>query len=137
MSRGWNDLRNCKDPNLLRGPLKQLCEKISYLFPHARVWFQSLLPLPLLSNKDSNTNERVRSLNKIIFNECVFRRFYYIDAFYPFTKFSRRWNEPFARFDKLFEVRGIHPNPERGMGVLARFYLRALHSNFFNPRVFQ
>ena len=70
-------------------------------------------------------------------NECIYRRFYYIDAFYPFTKFNRHWGEPYARFERLFEKQGIHPNPEKGMGVLARFYIRALHSKFFNPRVFQ
>ena len=137
MSVGTNDLRKCHDPGLLRGPLKQLSEKISILFPNARVFYQSLLPLPLKDKKDFTTNEKVRNMNRIIFNECIFRRFYYIDAFYPFTRFDRMWDEPFARFDKLFESRGIHPNPEKGMGVLARFYIRALHSKFFNPKVFQ
>ena len=137
VSVGTNDLRNLEDPNSLRGPLKRLCEKISTLYPEARVWFQSLLPLPIKNCNDSKTNERVRHVNRIIFNECVYRRFYYIDAFYQFIKFNRKWNEPFTRFDKLFENNGIHPNPERGMGVLARLYIRALHCKFFNPRVFQ
>ena len=137
LSVGTNDLRKCPDPGLLRGPLKQLCQKIKDTFPNARVYFQSLLPLPVNNAKDSTTNERVCVMNRIIFNECIFRRFYYIDAFYPFTKFNRAWGEPITRFDRLFEPKGIHPNPERGLGVLARFYIRALHSRFFDPMVFQ
>ena len=137
VSVGTNDIRNNRNINTLRGPLKQLCEKIQLLFPAARVYFQSLLPLPLKDSRDWLTNSTVQSFNKIIYNECTYRRFYYIEAFYPFTKFNRRWNEPYARFDKLFEVSGIHPNAEKGMGVLARYYIKALHSKFFIPSVFQ
>ena len=46
-------------------------------------------------------------------------RFYFIDVFYSFTKFRRARNEPIKRFDPLFEVRGIHPNKDKGLGVLA------------------
>ncbi len=137
MSVGTNDIRNCSDINRLRGPIKQLCGKIQILFPTAKVYFQSLLPLPLKDSRDWLTNSTVQAFNKIIYNECIYRRFYYIDAFYPFTKFKRRWNEPYARFDKLFEVGGIHPNPDKGMGVLARYYIKALHGRFFIPHVFQ
>ncbi len=137
VSVGTNDIRNSRNIDRLRGPLKQLCGKIQSLFPTARVYFQSLLPLPLKDSKDWLTNSTVQSFNRIIYNECIYRRFHYIEAFYPFTKFNRRWNEPYARFDKLFEVGGIHPNPEKGMGVLARYYIRALHSKLFIPSVFQ
>lgn len=51
LSVGTNDLRYCKDVGLLRGPLKQLCTQIKDIFPNAKVFFQSLLPLPI---KDSN-----------------------------------------------------------------------------------
>jgi hypothetical protein len=51
--------------------------------------------------------------------------------------FKRAFSEPVRRFDPLFESNGIHPNPERGMGVLARFYIRAIHSRYFNPYVYQ
>ncbi len=137
VSVGTNDIRNCKDISILRGPLKELCKKIETLFPRSKVFFQSLLPLPLKNDKDWSTNRRVQDFNRIIFNECVYRRYHFIEVFYPFTKFRRQRNEPVSRFDRLFERGGIHPNPERGMGVLARFYIRALHSKFFNPCVFQ
>ena len=132
-----NDIRNCKDPSLLRGPLKELCKKIEALLPRCKVFFQYLLPLPLKNHNDWITNRRVHDLNRIIYNECVFRRYYFVDVFYPFTKFKRKSNEPITRFDRLFELNVIHPNSERGMGVLARYYIRALHSRYFDPRVFQ
>ena len=60
-----------------------------------------------------------------------------MDVFYPFTKFKRALSEPVKRFDPLFENKGIHPNPQKGMGVLARFYIRAIHSRYFNPYIYQ
>ena len=137
VSVGTNDLRNVKDINLLRGPLKVLCTKIKSLYPNSKVYFQSLLPLPIKDESDWLTNRRILDFNSILFKECVFRRFYFMDVFYPFTKFKRAPNEPIRRFDPLFEKNGIHPNKERGLGVLARFYIRAIHSKYFNPFVYQ
>ena len=139
ISVGTNDIRNCKNGiNHLRGPLKELCNTISELFPNStKVFFQSLLPLPLKHENDWYTNDIVIDFNWLIYNECIHRQFYYIDAFGPFTKFSRKVDEPFTRFDNLFEINGIHPNSTKGMGVLARMYIRAFHSKYFNPMVFQ
>ena len=138
VSVGTNDIRNCRNGiDHLRGPFKELCNTIDNLFPKSKVFFQSLLPLPLKYTNDWYTNDVVIDFNRIIHNECIFRHFYYIDAFWPFTKFYRQWDEPITRFDPLFENNGIHPNPEKGLGVLARMYMRALHSKFFNPSVFQ
>ena len=138
ISVGTNDIRNARNGiNHLRGPLKELCTTIKDLFPHAKVFFQSLLPLPLKHSRDWLTNTTVIEFNWLIYNECSFRHFYYIDAFNNFSKFNRNRNDPPTRFDEFFEINGIHPNPKRGMGVLARLYLRALHSRYFNPFVFQ
>ena len=138
VSVGTNDIRNCiNGVNHLRGPLKNLCTKITDLYPGSAVYFQALLPLPLKDLQDTRTNRTVLDFNRLIYNECKYRHFYLIEAFFPFCKFSRRRNEPHSRFDKLFERGGIHPNPEKGMGVLARMYIRALHSKYFNPCVFQ
>ena len=138
ISVGTNDIRNCKNGiNHLRGPFKELCSTISELFPNSKVYFQSLLPLPVKHKHDWYTNDLVIDFNRVIYNECVYRHFYYINAFWPFTKYSRKWGEPITRFDSLFEDGGIHPHPEKGIGVLARMYMRALHSKFFNPCVFQ
>ena len=134
---GTNDIRHVKDFSLLKGPLKQLSSKINILFPNCKVYVQSLLPLPTKNDSDWLTNRRVIDFNRILFNECIFRRFFYIDAFHPFTKFKRSYKEPVKRFDPLFEKSGIHPNSEKGLGVLARFYIRAIHSKYFNPYVYQ
>ena len=64
-----------------------------------------------------------------------YHKFYYIDVFHrfaiPFN--ARRQDDPRCRNEKLFEKSGIHPNVLRGMGALARLYIKALHSSYFNP----
>ena len=137
ISVGTNDIRFCKEGvNHLKGPFKQLCVKIKELFPTTKVFFQSLLPLPIKHHFDWITNGNVLALNRIIFNECVFRKYYFIDAFSRFSIPMQSFS-PHIRDDSLFETNGIHPNTNRGMGTLARLYIRALHCRFFNPRVFQ
>jgi hypothetical protein len=82
ISVGTNDIRNCHNGvNHLMGPFKQFCQKIVDLFPGSKVFFQTLLPLPCGGNGDWKTNSKVIRFNQIIFNECVFRRLYIIDAF--------------------------------------------------------
>ena len=141
VSVGTNDIRNCANGiKHLRGPFKALCHKIRELYPNSRIYFQSLLPLPLKGPNDWETNKMAMDFNRIIWNECTYGRFHYIDAFFPFIKFNRKHNEPYRRFDEFFEnngMGGIHPSPDRGMGVLARKYIRALHGNYFNPLVYQ
>ena len=140
ISVGTNDIRNNRiNLNQFRGQFKLLCRSVSELYPTSIVFFQSLLPLPLEHDKDFDTNRRVININRIIYYSCKYWKFYYIDTFYPFCKFNRRFNEPNSRFDKLFEVNGIHPNKEIGIGVLARMYIWALHSfrRNFDPYIFQ
>lgn len=138
VSVGTNDIRYCENGvEHLSGPFKDLCNTIRKLYPNSSVFFQSLLPLPNKDVNDWKTNKRVLNFNRLIWNACVYMRFYFIDAFFPFCKYNRRYNQPHSRFDKLFEVNGIHPNREIGMGVLARMYIRALHSKYFDPNTFQ
>ena len=86
---------------------------------------------------DWNTNTNVIDFNRILFNECVYRRFYFMDAFVEFIRPCRNVWYPHLRNDTLFEKNGIHPSTTRGLCSLAKLYIRALHSNFFNPYVFQ
>ena len=140
LSVGTNDLRNGKlTHDVLKGQFKHLCTRIRNIYPDSRIFFQSLLPLPLRHDNDWETNKRVMDLNNIIFRECSFRKFYFIDAFYDFCMFNRRFNEPFSRYSKLFEENGIHPNSKVGMGILARKYIFALHKfgKQFHPCIFQ
>ena len=140
ISVGTNDIRRCNGTvEHLKGPLKILCVLIKQLFPNTKVFFQTLLPLPLKFEQDWTTNHIVWEFNRIIFNECIFRKFYIIDAFPVFTA-QRQWGKPpIIREEPLFEKNGIHPsnNIRGGMGVLARLYLRALHSKYFNPYSYQ
>ena len=133
-----NDVRFCSQGiNHLRGPLKQFCNRLRELFPSTtKIYFQSLLPLPCNNSYDWITNTNVIEFNRFIFNECIFWRFYYIDAFDKFV--LPQWNRwsPHIRDNGLFEVGGIHPHT-RALGLLAKLYIRALHSRYFDPYVFQ
>ena len=138
ISVGTNDIRYCKNGiSHLRGPLKQLCVRINELYPNSKVYFQSLLPLPCVNKYDWNTNTNVIEFNRLLYNECVFRRFYFMNAFVDFVRPCRNVWCPHLRKDELFEIGGIHPSPTWGMSVLAKRYIRALHSRFFDPCVFQ
>ena len=135
VSVGTNDIRHIDTPLSLKNPFKFLFHKLKESFPESKIYFQSLLPLPCRSDRDWDTNTRVLETCKIIINECAYHKFYYIDAFHrfaiPFN--ARRQDDPRCRNEKLFEKSGIHPNVLRGMGALARLYIKALHSTYFNP----
>ena len=135
VSVGTNDIRHIDTPLSLKNPFKFLFHKLKESFPESKIYFQSLLPLPCRSDRDWDTNTRVLETCKIIINECSYHKFYYIDAFHrfaiPFN--ARRQDDPRCRNEKLFEKSGIHPNVLRGMGALARLYIKALRSSYFNP----
>ena len=75
--------------------------------------------------------------NRAIYNECVFRRFYVMNAFTAFCSPHRSPDSPELRDSRFFVGRNIHPSEARGMGVLAKLYLRAIHSRYFDPYIFQ
>ena len=140
ISVGTNDIRNCHHGvNHLRGPLKQFCKNIKGLYPDSSVYFQTLLPLPCKGSNDWQTNHKVIRFNKILFDECVFNRFYVIDAFRSFILPRWSWSRgsPHIRNEKCFDENDIHPSVKFGMGVLAKLYLRVLHSKYFSPYVYQ
>ena len=120
VSVGTNDIRYCKEGiNHLRGPLKLCCTKIKELCPNSRVYFQNLLPLPCLNLYDWNTNTNVLEFNRLIFNECGYRKFHCMNAFEKFAMpCYNRWC-PHIRRDDLFEEKGIHPSPERGVRCIS------------------
>ena len=138
ISVGTNDIRNCNNGvNHLQGPFKQFCQKVVDVFPNSKVFFQTLLPLPCSGENDWKTNSKVLRFNQIILNECIFRKFYVIDAFRSFMLPTRsRWS-PHIRNDSLFSGVDIHPSVNKGNAVLARLYIRVLHSRYFNPYVYQ
>ena len=138
ISVGTNDIRYCNNGiDHLRGPLKQLCVTIRELFPKTKIFFQSLLPLPCLNKYDWNTNTNVIEFNRLLFNECVYRRFCLMNTFVKFIRPCMNIWCPHLRNDKLFPPNDIHPNDKIGISILAKEYIRALHSNYFDPYVFQ
>ena len=137
VSVGTNDIRYCPNIDELRPKYKSLCSQITELFPNSRVYFQLLIPLPCKHNSDWITNSKVIHFNRMIVNECIFRKFHVLDTFSAFCSPFNDPRYPELRNSKLFNGSDIHPSKTRGMGVLARFYLRALHSKYFNPFILQ
>lgn len=140
ISVGTNDIRYCNNGvSHLSGKLKSLCSLIRELYPESKVYFQSLIPLPCIHKEDWLTNSNVIDFNSMIFNECKFRRFYILDAFSAFRDHNRPkyHSNPELRNSLLFNGRDIHPSARKGMGVLAKLYLRALHSRHFDPFIWQ
>ena len=137
ISVGTNDIRYCNGVGHLRLKLKSLCFLIKDLFPSSKVYFQLLIPLPCLHSNDWNTNTKVMDFNRIIINECIFQKFCVMDAFAPFCAPRRDFWTPELRDYRFFKGNDIHPSVAKGMGVLAKLYIRAIHSKFFNPFVFQ
>ena len=137
VSVGTNDIRYCQNVGELRPKLKSLCSYVSELFPGCKVYFQLLLPLPCRHKNDWVTNRKVIDFNRILINECIYRKFHVLDAFKAFSSpFHNPWS-PELRNNQLFTGSDIHPSKSRGMGVLARLYLGALHSKYFDPFVLQ
>ena len=137
LSVGTNNLRNCYNGvEHLRKHFKLLCEKINELFPSSKVYFQSLIPLPCLNRYDWDTNRNIIDFNRIILNECIYRKFHILPAF---SQFSIPWDgmTPDIRNNRFFVGRDIHPSEKLGMGVLAKLYIRAIHSNYFIPYILQ
>ncbi len=137
VSVGTNDIRYCQNVGELRPKLKSLCSYISDLFPQSKVYFQLLIPLPCRHDNDWITNRKVIDFNRIIINECIFRKFHTLDAFLVFRSpfCDRRY--PHLRNDRLFNGNDIHPSKLRDMGALAKLSLRALHSHFCDPFTLQ
>ena len=134
ISVGTNDIRHCPEGvGHLKGPLKYLANTIKEISPRSKVYFQSLIPLPLYSNKYAHqVVNNILNFNKIIMNVCLYERCYYINVFNQLLD-----NRGHFRNNYLFKGNGdIHLNA-RGMGILARNYIIAIHSNWFNPTVYQ
>jgi alkylated DNA repair dioxygenase AlkB len=137
ISVGTNDLRYLDNAYNFKFKFKSLCSLIKELYPSSKVYFQLLLPLPCKNRYDWRTNSNIMTLNRIIVNECIFRRFHVLDAFHPFCMRFRNPSLPDLRDNRLFKGNNIHPSETKGMGVLAKLYIRAIHSNFFDPFTLQ
>ena len=136
ISVGTNDIRYCRTGvGHLKGPLRKLCDTISNISPSTKVFFQSLMPLPLKHRNDFSTPQNILNMNYIIYNCCAFRRFHYIDAISDFL-YPPRFGVPQLRNEYLFNTDDIHPN-HKGIVILAKKYKFALHSMYFDPMIYQ
>ncbi len=129
---GTNDIRNCKSGvSHLKTPLSLFMKKIKVLAPSAKVFFQSLLPLP--TNEDRNVARNVMAMNNLIFGLCAKHKLFYINVLPSFLdRFGNRNPRLFPAYNNIKKFWDIHPNA-RGMGVLARHYIYLIHSRRFNP----
>ena len=125
-----SDIRECRGKGIehLRWQLRGLISKINLYFPGAKVWFQSLVPLPL---QDEWTVLNIEAYNKMLYEVCSFSGAYYINCFDMFLAETR--SGILLRYDPLF-VSGtnIHPN-SRGLSLIASKYLLIIHNRRFNP----
>ncbi len=137
ISVGTNDIRYSDNFDHLKLKLKSLCSVIKDLYPKSTVFFQLLIPLPCHHKNDWRTNSNVLRFNRAVINECIFRRFHVMDAFTAFCAPQRNFYSPELRDSRYFVGSNIHPSEHRGMGILAKFYLRAIHSKYFDPFTFQ
>ncbi len=130
---GTNDIRNCKQGvGHLKAPLCEFMKKIKVLAPSAKIYMQSLLPLPLV-NKDQNVVKNVLAMNNLIFGLCSRYKLFYLDVLHSFlNSYGSRNLRLFPAYNNVNKSWDIHPNA-RGMGVLARHYIYHIHSKRFNP----
>lgn len=123
---GANDIRYCHDKGVkhLKSPLNDLAKQINLLFPDAKVWFQSIIPFPI---QHRFTINNILSFNDLLYEVCMVNHMYYIDCVESFL------GPDGFRSEYLFHnIYNIHPN-NRGLSILARIYLRLIHSRKFNP----
>ncbi len=129
---GTNDIRHCKQGiGHLKTPLREFMKRIRVLAPSAKIFMQSLLPLP--ANGDPKVVKNVLAMNKLIYDLCVRNKLFYLDILYSFLDgYGGRNLRLFPAFNNANKSWDIHPNA-RGMGVLARHYIYLIHSKRFNP----
>ena len=136
LSIGTNDIRNCHERGVyhLKTPVQELLSTVINIFPHSKVYVQSLLPIPSNGNRFSERN--VLSMNNLIFNLCSKNKIFFVDAFTCFlNRYGNRNLHFFPKYDEKKNFFDIHPNP-RGMGILARKYIFLIHSTWFNPMAY-
>ena len=126
---GTNDIRNCKSNGVrhLRNPLVEMLNKAKYLFPSAKIFLQTLLPLPIADFNAHYVIRNVNEYNALIDELCRSQEVYILDVFWRFLDGGFRDPQLFNN-----DIRDCHPN-RRGVGLLARFYIKKIRSTKFDP----
>ena len=129
ISIGTNDIRHCRGEGVARykGELFKLTRYIKDVFPGAKIFYQSLIPLPITHENSSYIARNLLQFNRILFEVCKHERVFLFDVFGIFL-------QGIYRNPRLFSenIRDIHPN-KRGLGLLAREYIKRIHCRHFNP----
>ena len=110
----------------LKGPLHRLLRKVKDLFPDAKIYIQSLLPIQI---QDQWTVRNVMGINAMIKQCCYEFRLYYINVFNDFLLPSG------FRNNRLFNG-PVHPTV-RAVGLIAKRFINIIHPRrSFNPEVY-
>ena len=128
---GSNDIRHCREKGVrhINSPLISLVEQIKLSFPEARIWLQSMVPLPL---QHQYSVRNVEEFNKVLYEVCSYTETFYLDVFKEFLGFNPH-RGCFLRRESLFvNKHNIHFN-KFGLSLLARSYLSIIHATAFNP----
>ena len=128
---GTNDIRHCKENGVghLKRPLSILMEKIKLMFPDCIVFFQSLIPL-IIQNQFTIPN--VNKFNRLLFDLCSHMRVFFVNVFSYFIQFDCEKRGLFRNENLFVNSKNIHLN-KFGLSILARSYIKIIHSNRFNP----
>ena len=124
ISAGVNDLRYCTTNGVyhLRYQVINLISKINLYFPHAKVFFQSVLPVYV---ENRYTVKNILDFNRMLYEICSLKKCYYLNVF---GLFLSPWS---MRNDHLYSDR-VHLN-RRGIAILARVYILHINKERFNP----
>ena len=130
ISVGTNDLikQGHQTPNNLYLPISNLLKKAKILFPGARVYFQSLLPMPIISQF---TVGNVLMFNKLALQACAAEKCFFLDVFRNFLDYYGCNNFNLFRFNAHKNCMDVHLN-NKGLGVLAVSYINIIRGRF-NP----
>ena len=132
VSVGTNDIRSCRREGVSRhkGKLFRLTRFIKDMFPHAKLFFQSLIPLPITYENAPYIARNILWFNDMLYKVCKHERVFLFDVFRLFL--LGRYRNP-----QLFPLgfHDIHPN-KRGLGLLAREYIMRIHCKHFDPLSF-
>ncbi len=133
LSVGTNDIRHCRNGvQHLKNSVGDLMKCTKELFPDAKVFVQSIPPIH--PNGCQYTVGNVLSMNNLLYTKCSRHKLFYLDIFGAFLDVhGYRNNRLFPPFDAKKQAFDIHPSAKKGMPVLARFYIRLIHSKWFNP----
>ena len=127
---GTNDVTKLQHgPNHLYLPIVNLIKKAKLLFKGANIYFQSLLPMPLLSQF---TRSNVLKFNDIVLKACVAQKCFYLDVFGKFLDEYYCINPHLFRFNQSRNCIDVHLNSV-GLGILARSYIDYIRPRRFNP----